>query len=336
MFAQRLSVVVAIAIVALSPQASAQVERSSPPPFLRAIVQLEGLALPKPLVSGRGTVPLGLLEQSRGVYTLELSIGGQMGDHNPVLGRFLFDTGASTTLLSAPLRQRLGLVGTPVGTDNLSYAVAGKHCPALTATRLPLQSLQIQDVRVRQLQALQFDQTLIPEGADGVLGMDVLAQFQFTVDPQARRLTLEPPRPISPAQRLQAIPLEVRSGVMLAQLSINGQGPFTVLVDTGADGTFISRAVAERLGLGDRKPIQMLGFCGLEDAEQANLNQVSLQSSLQNYLQRNLDVVITDSSVLRTLAIDGVLGQNFLNRYRQTWHLSQDKNWLVLELTQVQ
>ncbi|NJM57532.1 MAG: clan AA aspartic protease, partial [Synechococcales cyanobacterium RU_4_20] len=278
-----------------------------------------------------------------------------LGRSQSLLGRFLFDTGASTTLLSAPLRQRLGLVGTPVAPDGLAYAVAGKQCPTLTATRLTLPLLKIQDVTIRQLQALQFDQTLIPEGADGVLGMDVLAQFQVTVDPQQRRLSLGPPQPLSPAQRLQAIPLEVRSGVRLAQLWINAQGPFTVLVDTGADGTFISGAVAKKLGLGgpselggaNRKPIQMLGFCGLEDAEQTHLNHVSLQSPLQNpppnYRQTSLDAVITDSSILRTLGIDGVLGQNFLNQYRQTWHLSkdkiskdetQDKNWLVLELTQ--
>ncbi len=322
---------------------------------LGAIVQLQDLDLPDPIVSGNTTVPLGVLQESRGVYTVNLEIDTSqlnvsgvdalersVGEPNTVSGRFLLDTGASTTLLSAPLRQTLGISGTPVNSDRLSYAVAGKNCPEMTAHRLTLPPLQIAESRVSQLQVLQFDQTLIPEGADGVLGMDVLDQFQFTIDPEQRRLRLRLPSKLPSesfqllglADRLRAIPLEARSGVMLAQIKLEDQGPFTMLLDTGADGTFIAKDVANQLQLQARKPIKMLGFCGLEDAEMARLDRVSLQ----NHSQTGLDAVITDSSILSTLKIDGVLGQNFLNHYRQHWHLSGEENsgqnWLILELTQ--
>lgn len=290
-----------------------------------AIVQLQSLNLQKPSVSGQATLALSLLQKSRGVYALEAQIGEQKG-------RFLLDTGASTTLLSQALKQSLGVTGTPVPSHELSFAVAGKDCPEMTAARFTLPNLVIGNAQVTGLEALQFDQTLIPEGADGILGMDILGQFALTIDPAAQQLKLSQPRSLSPAERLRAIPLQAKSGVMLAQVRINGAGPFEVLLDTAADGTFISPAVAEAVGISQdsQKPIQMLGFCGLEDAAIAQLNS----ASLNQHSQSALEAVITDSSVLKMLGVDGVLGQNFLRRYQQEWHFPQSEGelgFLLLE-----
>jgi len=276
-----------------------------------AIVQLQSLNLRKPSVSGEATLPLSLLQKSRGVYGLEAQIGDRPG-------QFLVDTGASTTLLSKALKQSLGITGTPVPSHELSFAVAGKDCPEMTAARFTLPNFNIGNAQVTGLEALQFDQTLIPEGADGILGMDILSQFALTIDPVKQRLKLEQTRSPSQAQRLQAVSLTERSGVMLAQLRINEAGPFEVLLDTAADGTFISTDVAEAVGISqaEQKPIQMLGFCGLEDAAIAQLDS----ATLGHHRQTNLEAVITNSSVLTTLNIDGVLGQNFLRAYHQKWH----------------
>ncbi|NJN29406.1 MAG: hypothetical protein HC824_02260, partial [Synechococcales cyanobacterium RM1_1_8] len=185
------------------------------------------------------------MQPGRSVFGLEATIGGQTS-------QFLLDTGASTTLLSPTLRQRLKLTGSPVQTTDLNYAVAGKDCPQMTAARLKLPVVNIGSSEVRGLEALQFDQALIPDHADGILGMDILGQFSLIIDPQQRQLSLNLPRSLSPAERLRAIPLEAKSGVMLAQLRINDQGHFRVLVDTGAGSTFISPAVADGGGPGPR------------------------------------------------------------------------------------
>ena len=290
-----------------------------------AIVQLQSLNLKKPIAGGETTIPLSLLQKSRGVYALN----AQMGDQQ---GKFLVDTGASTTLLSKALKQSLGITGIPVPSSELSFAVAGKDCPEMTAARFTLPDLQIRNVQVTGLEALQFDQTLIPEGADGILGMDVLGQFLIKIDPVKQQLDFKLPRPLPLAKRLQAVPLKAKASVMLAQLRINGAGPFEVLLDTAADGTFISPSVAEAVGIGEaeRKPIQMLGFCGLEDAAIAQLDS----ASLGRHQQENLEAVITDSSVLTMLGVDGVLGQNFLRQYQQQWHFPQQEGslgFLVLE-----
>jgi hypothetical protein len=121
-----------------------------------------------------------------------------------------------------------------------------------------------------------------------------------------------------------------KSGVMLAQLRINNTGPFQVLLGTAADVTFISPAIAAQVGINtaQQKPIQMLGFVGWKTQRSPS------STASSHHRQEKLEAVITDSSVLKMLGVDGVLGQNFLRRYRQDWHFPQREGalgFLLLE-----
>ena len=108
---------------------------------------------------------------------------------------------------------------------------------------------------------------------------------------------------------------------MLAQVEVNGQGPFTFLLDTGADSTFISPTVARQANLEAARPQQIRGFCGLEDAQTARLTSIKLQA----HQQANLDaIILPSSSILSVLGVDGILGQNFLNQYQQYWRFTKD------------
>ncbi|MEO0377092.1 MAG: hypothetical protein AAF329_21250, partial [Cyanobacteria bacterium P01_A01_bin.17] len=41
--------------------------------------------------------------------------------------------------------------------------------------------------------------------------------------------------------------------------------------------------------------------------------------------QTNLDtIILSSSSILSVLGVDGILGQNFLNQYQQYWRFTQD------------
>ena len=76
----------------------------------------------------------------------------------------------------------------------------------------------------------------------------VLPAAQAPAKPAATAAT---PRtaPNSPGRRL-ATPTQVdRVGRIVAPVMIDGQGPFRFLVDTGADGSMISRALVRKLGL---------------------------------------------------------------------------------------
>jgi predicted aspartyl protease len=113
-------------------------------------------------------------------------------------------------------------------------------------------------------------------------------------------------------------------------VTIAGQGPFVMLLDTGAESTFISRRVADRLPLPAPREIDVLGFCGKEAASLSRLPDLQLESHRLTDLET---VVLGESVILQSLQVDGILGQNVLNRFRQTWSVQQNdqqSGWLHL------
>ncbi|MGL5083949.1 MAG: retropepsin-like aspartic protease [Microcoleaceae cyanobacterium] len=287
--------------------------------YLGAIIQIQGLDFPPATIKGQAIAPLHRLQGGQ-VFALDVQIG-------QTSGRFLLDTGASTTLIATSLVQELGLVGTPIPGDRLTSAVAGKDCPDMRAVRHQLPTLSLSQIQIEGLHGLEFASTVIPEDLAGVLGMDVLRYFDLNLNPQTQELQLLSPQPL-PLETLDyGIPLQSRLGVLLAQVEINGKGPFTFLLDTGADTIFISPQLADQLRLGATTPIQVQGFCGLDQAKQSVLAQVTLKSKFDLNQQTNLEAVILASpSVLDVLKVDGILGQSFLNAYEQYWHFELKPN----------
>ncbi len=279
----------------------------------RAIVQLEGLEVPRAIATGTGDRDLYPLEGGL-VWTVDIEAGGQNWG-------FLFDTGASTSLISDRLVNTLQLPGQPVPPDHLQSAMAGDDCAAPRASLHPVPTLNLGGAQVSNLQALQFHALEIPGQMAGVLGMDVLGQFDLQVRPGDRRLTLAPPSPVPELERDRAIPLTIRHGVPLAQVMIDNQGPFTMLLDTGAESIFLAPHVIEALGVRPEwmREVQVAGFCGLEPAQWLILSRVQLGDRILE----NLEAVAIDSTVITALNIDGVLGQNFLSAFTQHWHFQQ-------------
>jgi predicted aspartyl protease len=279
---------------------------------IAAIVQLKGLDVPAPKVKGSATLPLKNLEQAQ-VFTAVALFG-------KLPGRFLIDTGASTTMLSEELVKDLQLKGRAVSADQLSSAVAGNECSSMNATLHQLPSMKLQSVEVKGLSGLKFEKTVIPEGLSGVLGMDVFRHFDLQLNPKALTLKLSPPSTLPKASSDVAVPLQGKLGVFLAKLTLNGQGPFTMLLDTGADSTFISETIAQRIKLDAKKQeaIQIQGFCGLEPAVRSRLASIKLYQ----HEQKNLEAIVLSSSILKLLGVDGILGQNFFRHYQQYWRFT--------------
>ncbi len=283
---------------------------------IAAIVQLKGLNLPRPKVTGNATIPLEFLDSGK-AFTVTATLGKKSGI-------FLLDTGASTTIISTEKVKELGLIGKAVPKDLLTYAVAGDECPEMKANLHTLPVLKLDNVKVENLRGLEFTTTVMPEGLSGVLGMDILSNFDMEINPQTQELKLLSPTPISAANYDQAIPLKSKLGVMLAEVEINGKGPFIFMLDTGAESIFISQKLASQLNISaaERQEIRVQGFCGIEMAEYSALAKVRMG----NYELTNLETVILDSPVLNLLEVDGILGQNFLNNYQQHWHFKQKKS----------
>lgn len=312
---------VAVAQPILPVQRTGQIDRPQArtqtpldPALVSAIVQLQGLNLPEPRVQGVARLPLAALPGTS-VYTVNAQLRG-------LPTQWLVDTGASTSMVATPVVKALGLKGKPIPNQRLSFAVAGNDCPNMNATLQQLPPLMLGKLQVKGLHSLQFANTVIPAELSGVLGMDVLRQFDLYLHPGKATLSLLPPTPLPGDAIATAVPLQEKLGVMVAQLYMNGKGPFRVLLDTAADSTFISEQVAAKLNLdaASLSPIQIRGFCGLEDAMRSQLDSVTLH----RYQQRNLDVIVLSSSILKVLKVDGILGQNFLRHYQQYWRFNSD------------
>jgi predicted aspartyl protease len=279
---------------------------------IQAIVQLQGMEVPSPKVAGQAKLPYSFLKKSK-VY----SVNGKLND---LEGRFLVDTGASTTLISETAINQLKLPGREVPQRMLSFAMAGNQCNQISATLHTLPTLKFQTVLIQGASGLNFTAKELPDQLTGILGMDILKYFDLQVDPPTRQLELTPkttlPAPLAPI----AIPLYKRKGVFLANIQLGNQGTFSMLLDTGAGSTFISQQVAQRLSLdkASRRPQPIQGFCGLEQAERSQMPSLQIGP----HQQQNVEAIILSSSILKLLGVDGILGQNVLENYRQYWRFT--------------
>ena len=97
---------------------------------------------------------------------------------------------------------------------------------------------------------------------------------------------------------------------MTVPVTIGGEGPFRFMLDTGAEATVVSRALADRLALNDRKPAILVGMASRVPIETAEIYDVALGS--RSFYIRSAPVVeganIGDA--------DGILGLDSLQDQR--------------------
>ncbi|MGB3509903.1 MAG: retropepsin-like aspartic protease [Microcoleaceae cyanobacterium] len=276
---------------------------------MEALLEITGASIPKTISQGQAFVALQKLANSQ-VFTIPVTVAGETKN-------FLLDTGASNSILDSKIAQKLGLVGTPIPNDLLSYFVVGDDCSNINANIHSLPTLKVDNATVEGIQGMGLPNAAIPGNLSGVLGLDFLHKFDVVVNPQTLELQLLP----ASSSVAGTIPLVGRMGVMLAKVKINGRGPFIFLLDTGADLMVLSQGLAEKLEIDivNADKVDVLGFCGTEIAHKVKLEKVSL---LQNEVSL-LDGVVINNQILDLLGIDGIVGQNFLSRYRQHWRFQK-------------
>ncbi|MEB3829201.1 retropepsin-like aspartic protease [Phormidium sp. CCY1219] len=298
-------------VVLLAPDGSIRPDANE---RMLALVKLTGVSLPQPVREGQATVQLQPVENQL-LLSVPVTIAGQSES-------FLFDTGASNSMIDREIVQELGLEGTAIPNELLAYMVVGEDCSEVNATLHTLPTIAIESATVEGITGMGLPKTAIPGDMSGVIGLDFISGFDAIVNPQTLQLQLLPP---SKPPR-DAIPLQGRLGVMTTHVRINDRGPFTFLLDTGAELMVITQNLATQLGLdGENRAeaVEVRGFCGTELATKTRLDRVSLQQ----HQQQNLEAVILSPGVLEMLGVDGIVGQNFLRQYRQHWRFG-DRNQL--------
>lgn len=301
---------------------------AGPPLRQQALIQALGPALGAGVVRGGSQV---VLERAEGGDTPVLSFQSPGG---PV--RLLLDTGAAATMVTPALVQRLGLSRRSLPPEAFSLAGGGAACPALSLSSTRLPPLQLPGAPGRPAYQLTGAEALVipgaplPRGVDGVLGAPALRQAPLVVDPPARIVALGPPAlrwREAMAAPPQVVPLTWRRGVPLLPLRIrpaSGGPPITLkaLADTGAEGVFLTAALAERLTpLLTSQPARLVGVCGLQEVRRQRL--FGLAIGTEGSPVGSVEALILSNPVFPLLEVEAIVGQELLRERRQLWRLDR-------------
>lgn len=157
--------------------------------------------------------------------------------------RFALATGASHSALTPRSAETLGLQTDPDQTVVLRGSTGSIAVPMVAVETLEIGDLLIEPGRL----------AVIPDalgGADGVLGMDELADMRIHIEFRQDRITIRRSRNQRASDRFETIPVEFQQGRLLVAEAYLGGVPVKAIIDTGGETTLgnaaLRAALAER------------------------------------------------------------------------------------------
>jgi predicted aspartyl protease len=166
-----------------------------------------------------------------------------------------------------------------------------------------------------------------PEAPPGWLGSPFLSAFQINIDFGSHILMLNPPSTRLPvAKGTIVVPVTLRDGRIWANVTAPGAGTFSALIDTGAVGTLLPGAIADKLKLKSDKSSMI----------RANGKEGKAYTAIAPHLRigkaeiKDVPVVFLDKDV--PAGFDrglGVLGMDFLSHFKVTISYAQKKMALI-------
>ena len=161
--------------------------------------------------------------------------------------RFLVDSGADRTVVGSALAASLGLP--PAGTALLQSVAGSSRVATVTVDTLTLGRSTIQDITAPALAEVNL-------GAQGILGIDALADQRLMFDFEARTITVQDTRrPIVREADEIVVTARRRKGQLILTQAAAGNTPIYAVVDTGAEMTLGNTPLRDRVFRGRRPPI---------------------------------------------------------------------------------
>ncbi|MBD2495995.1 retropepsin-like aspartic protease [Nostoc sp. FACHB-280] len=284
-----------------------------------AFMEAVGVKLPQSTSQGQANIKLQLDSESS-VFRIPVRIGRQTQT-------FILDTGSGQTIINTRIAQQLGLNSKPIPNGLLEYKpVVGNNFKKLEVKTHLLPALGVNSATVSGLYGLELPTPALPQDISGVLGLDFLSKFDVVLNPKKQQLQLLPPsEPIT-----GAIPLKGRFGILTTQVYINGEGPFNFVLDTGSYTIAISKSIAQKLGIDTRnaQTTEVFGLGGRETVKKIKLNKLQIQ---QHQVTEIDAVIVEESNILKLPGVEGIIGQNFLNKYQQHWRFDKPNALGVVE-----
>jgi predicted aspartyl protease len=160
---------------------------------------------------------------------------------------FVLDTGASGTTIHVELAQRLGL--SPSGAARLHTVEGTAQVTTVRLERLTIVGWSVAHDVHAAVHDLALVRHTVPD-AEGIVGQDVLAPYDYLIDPQRGRLTIG--RFSAPRAGVR-VPLAWSAGRPMLLMD-RGQDRYGLVLDTGADA-LVMEAGAARQAIGDVSPL---------------------------------------------------------------------------------
>jgi len=229
---------------------------------------------------------------------------------------FAIDTGATQTVVSEKLAKEAGL---DLITSTVVFGIGGS---GKVETKLyKMKELSIGDVEVKNTPVGTFNDPLVAQLADGILGTSILSDFIITVNYPAGQLELSRKRAATPASA-EVVPIWFFSNLLLLPLEVNGKkGNF--VVDTGAVTTVLSHSMAAQLGVRENTPGAKvdMGIAGVGGFEGVVLKVPDVTFKTGKNSEAFPQVVAIDLKQISKMIgteVAGVVGYDFLSDYKLT------------------
>src|SRR5688572_15636214 len=155
---------------------------------------------------------------------------------------FAIDTGASQAVLSEKLAAELGLK--PL-TSTIMHGVGGGG--KIDTKLYGANEIEIGEVTIKNVPVGTFNDPLVTQLADGILGTALLSDFVITINYPANQMELA--RKAAPSAAGEVLPAWFFNNLLLLPIEINGKHRGNFVIDTGAVTTVLSHNMAGKLGI---------------------------------------------------------------------------------------
>ena len=229
---------------------------------------------------------------------------------------FAIDTGASQAVLSEKLAAELGLK--PL-TSTIMHGVGGGG--KIDTKLYAVNEIGIGDVKIRNVPVGTFNDPLVTQLADGILGTALLSDFIITINYPANQMELARKR--TPNTTGEVVPSWFFSNLLLVPLEINGRYRGNFVVDTGAVTTVLSLGMAETLGVTEKTPgakidLGLAGVGGFEGVVLRVPNVTIETAKSSEAFPQVVAIELKEISKMIGTEIAGVIGYDFLSEYKVT------------------
>lgn len=273
------------------------------------------------------TIPFELGADNRLYVTVY--INGQ--DDRPL--RFLLDTGATDVVLNSNSPRTEGLAAF-TGSEENNSANSVETIPSTE----PSQVVRMGSRAISGLELVAIPYP--PDALDGVLGLSYLRNFDVRIDYRRKSIFLYELGDGQKAASDKAVRLKMdyRLGVPVVPVGVRVGGVdylVSVEVDTGSDRVFdLNTPFVRRNGLrGTQKPFAISRIAGTvkdgDELQNVYFDSVTLGDALTLPRIPGAFSTVT-TGVQASDAMDGVLGNNFLQRFNQLYDFKN--NYLYLEV----